>query len=83
MDWKLVVMVLAPVVVAIAIFIEVYKKVVKKDKFTAPEIWAVAGFLSVLLTTIGYFSFDLAGHYIAIVYYSVLVYALQFIANMF
>lgn len=82
MDWEPIVKILGPIVLAIAIFIEVYKKVIKKDKFSALEVWIVAGFLSASLTTVGYFAFDLAGHPIAIVYYTALVYALQFIFDM-
>lgn len=74
--------VLASEIVAIAIFIEVYKKKIKKDKFNPVTIWKIAGVLSVILTVVGYLSFDLPGSWFAIIYYSLMVYALQFMFNM-
>jgi len=82
MDWLLILKVLGPVVVAIAIFIEFYKKKIKKDKFDPIKVWKIAAVLSFLFSTVGYFSFDLPGHHIAIVYYSILVYNLQFVVDM-
>ena len=82
MDWLLILKVLGPVIIAIAIFMEVYKKKIKKDKFNPIKAWKIAGFLSFLFSAIGYFSFDLQGHYIAIVYYAIVVYALQFMVDM-
>lgn len=82
MDWLLILKVLVPVIVAIAIFMETYKKKIKKDKFDPIKVWKIAAMLSFLLSTVGYFSFDLPGHYIAIVYYTIVVYALQFVVDM-
>ncbi|ADY13696.1 hypothetical protein [Sphaerochaeta globosa] len=82
MDWLLILKVLGPVVVAIAIFMETYKKKIKKDKFDPIKVWKIAAVLSFLFSTVGYFSFDLPGHHIAIVYYSIVVYALQFVVDM-
>jgi ABC-type multidrug transport system permease subunit len=82
MDWVLVLKVLGPVVVAIAIFMETYKKKIKKNKFDPIKVWKIAGLLSLLFSAVGYFSFDLPGHYVSILYYTICVYALQFIVDM-
>lgn len=82
MDLMLIAKVLLPAVFIIAVFIEIYKKKIVKDKFHPKSIWKVAFSLSLALSTIGYFSFDLPGHYTAIIYYTVLVYALQYIVDM-
>ncbi|MDC7229725.1 MAG: hypothetical protein PQJ48_05410 [Sphaerochaetaceae bacterium] len=82
MDWVLVLKVLGPVVVAIAIFMETYKKKIKKNKFDPIKVWKIAGLLSLLFSTVGYFAFDLPGHFIAIAYYAICVYALQFVVDM-
>ena len=82
MDWLLILKVLGPVIIAIAIFMETYKKKIKKDKFDPIKVWKIAAMLSFLFSTVGYFSFDLPGHYIAIIYYSIVVYALQFVVDM-
>lgn len=82
MDWVLVLKVLGPVVVAIAIFMETYKKKIKKNKFDPIKVWKIAGLLSLLFSAVGYFAFDLPGHFIAIAYYAICVYALQFVVDM-
>lgn len=82
MDFMLIIKILAPVVIAIAIFMEFYKKKIKKGKFSGSHMWLLGAFLSLLCTGISYFSFDLPGHWIAIAYYSVIVYALQFVVDM-
>lgn len=82
MDWLKIIQVLGPVVLVIAIFIEVYKKRIRMEKFEPHEVWVLAAFLSVLLTVVGYFAFELPGKAVAIAYYSILVYAVQFVVNM-
>lgn len=82
MDWLLTLKVLGPVVIAIAIFMETYKKKIKRDKFNPVMVWKIAAAFSFAFTVIGYFSFDLPGHYIAIAYYTIIVYAGQFVVDM-
>jgi ABC-type multidrug transport system permease subunit len=82
MDWMLILKVLVPVIVAIAIFMEVYKKKIKKDKFNPVTVWKISAALSLIFSTVGYFAFDLPGHYVAIAYYTIVIYALQFIVDM-
>ena len=61
MDWLLILKVLGPVVVAIAIFIEVYKKKIKKDKFNPATVWKIAAVLSFLFSAVGVFFLRPAG----------------------
>jgi len=82
MDWLLVLKVLGPGVVVIAILIETYKKKIKRNKFDPVKVWKIAAVLSLFFSVIGYFSFDLPGQYIAIAYYTIVVYALQFVVDM-
>ena len=82
MDWLLIVKILGPIVVTIAIFVEFYKLKIRKGKFEPHEVWILAGVLSVVLTVVAYLSFDLPGSPVAMLYYSILVYAVQFVVNM-
>ena len=82
MDFVLIIKILGPLVVAIAIFMEFYKKKIKKGKFSGSHMWLLGAFLSVVFTGIAFFSFDLPGHWIAIIYYAIGVYALQFVVDM-
>lgn len=78
----LIIKILVPVVIAIAIFMEFYKKKIKKGKFSGSHMWVLGLILSFSFTLIAYFSFDLPGHWIAILYYGIGVYALQFVVDM-
>lgn len=82
MDITLIAIVLGVAVVCIAIFMEWYKKILRKDKTKAWENWLVAILLSVILSTVGYFAFSLPGTTIAVIYYSIGVFSVQLIVDM-
>ena len=82
MDWKLILFVLGPAVVIIALMVEAYKKKIRKDRAKPWEIRILAIVLTVILTYTGTKGFDLPGHDLAIVYYAIGVYGLQFFVDM-
>lgn len=82
MDWKLILYVLGPAVVIIALLVEAYKKKIRKNQAKPWEIRILAIILTAILTYTGVKGFDLPGHDLAIVYYMIGVYALQFFVDM-
>ena len=82
MDWKIVLYVLGPAVVIIALLMEAYKKILRKDRAKVWEIRILAVVLTVVLTWTGVKGFSLPGSTLALVYYSLAVYALQFFVDM-
>ncbi len=82
MDWKLTLYILGATVFFIAGFMELYKKGIRQDKAKEAEIYSVALFCSVSLSTIAYFSFNLPGSYFAIAFYSAGAYVLQYYIDM-
>jgi uncharacterized membrane protein YfcA len=82
MDWNLIIKVLGPFVLGIAIFLEFYKKKIRKEKAGDIELWVVAAILSLIGSLVGYLGFNLPGKPIAIVYYCFAVYAVQLQVDM-
>ena len=82
MDFIEIIKILGPLVIAIAIFMEFFKKKICKGEHKDTQMWILGLVLSFSFTLIAYFSFDLPGHWIAILYYGIGVYALQFVVDM-
>ncbi len=68
--------------VIIGLFMEVYKKTIRKDKAKTTEIYAVALILSVGTTVSGYFGFELQGLPPALFVYFMYVFTGQFFVSM-
>lgn len=82
MDWKTTAIILAAAIVIIAVFMEAYKKFIRKDRAGRKEIMCVAIALSMLVTTFSFYGFDLPGHDLAIGLYFLGIYSAQFFVDM-
>ena len=82
MDYKTIGIVLGASIVGIALFMEAYKKKIRKNKAGDKEIHWVAIALTALVTVFAFNGFDLPGHDWAAGLYFLLIYSAQFFVDM-
>jgi hypothetical protein len=82
MDIKTTGMILVGAILIISVFMEAYKKFIRKDKASTLEIRWLALFLSLVATVSCYKGFELPGTESAMVLYFLAIYGIQFFVDM-